>query len=253
MFDSNSGGGTTNPTTENPATEPNETNPLESLVGEGKKFRDVAALVKSLQHKDEFIEQLKSENNDLRSEVKSRTKLEEAIDRIRSLESNYKPKEENEEDNPRTTTSKEVDPEKIAQMAIKHLEARQAEERKKQNAENVKKELVNLFGEGGYEVALREKMKELNLTEEYVTRLAQDTPQLLIDYFRKSAPQRNAPQGTPGSQVNDGFFQNSQQTTKRNYKYYEKMKKTNPDQYTSSKVQWQMHQDAQKMGPAFFE
>jgi hypothetical protein len=253
MFESNSGGGTTNTSTENSATEQNETNPLDALVGEGKKFRDVAALVKSLQHKDEFIEQLKGENNELRSEVKSRTKLEEALDRLRTLEGNMKPKEEHEEDNPRTTTSKEVDPEKIAEMALKRIEARQVEEQKKRNAENVRKELVALFGEGGYEVALREKMKELNLTEEYVTRLAQDTPQLLIDYFKKSMPPRETPQGTSGSQVNEGFYKNAEQTTKRTYKYYEKMKKTNPDQYNSSKVQWQMHVDAQKLGPAFFD
>ena len=48
----------------------NPTDPIEALVGEGKPFKDLAALAKGKLEADEFVEQLKKENYEMRNAVK---------------------------------------------------------------------------------------------------------------------------------------------------------------------------------------
>ena len=65
------------PTTIDPAT---IENPLETLVGEGKKFKDADALARAAIEKDRFILQLQAENAQMRTSLKGEQKIDEFLD-----------------------------------------------------------------------------------------------------------------------------------------------------------------------------
>ena len=57
-------------------------NPLDQLVGEGKKFSNVEELVRSYNHSQQFIEQLQTETKGLREELGQRVGAEDLFRKI---------------------------------------------------------------------------------------------------------------------------------------------------------------------------
>lgn len=239
-----------NPDTGDHGTDPSNdetTDHFSELVGEGKKFKDVQSLARGKAESDRFISKLQSELEELRTELKGRMRLEEVLNKLSTPPSNSAaPQQDEEEEEPSSQTK----PQDISKL----IEQKLQEERKKlEFAENVKKvktKLMEVYG-SSYPSRLKEIARELEVSEDSLTRLAGENPKM---FFRTTGIDTTStkkddvftppPQGrTTGSSFNTG---------ERTKAFYDKLKKENPSEYWTPKIQSQMHKDAIRLGEKFF-
>lgn len=128
-------------------------NPLENLVGEGKKFKSVEDLAKSKIEADNFIETLKTENAQFKAQLAERVSLEEAIKALQTPKAPPVP-------NAPTERVEEKVPD-LSQRIKAELESVERDRILKNNVETVANKLVEVYGS-------EEKAKEVvnNLAKE---------------------------------------------------------------------------------------
>lgn len=204
---------------------------------------DVAKLAAAALAKDKHIKNVESENGELRSEVKTRIGLEEFLTKISN-----KPNEEdsaNKQGNQSPPNDDSVDIEKLVESKLTQIE----QNRMKQiNREKVNELLSKIWG-ADTASNFNKLQRDLGMTREELTGLAERSPEA---FFRVTGVKTDTPPppvGIPPSTINMNAGGGS---TVRNNAYYRELKKTNPTQYFSAKVQMQMHQDAAALGEKFF-
>lgn len=188
-------------------------NPLEALVGEGKKFSTAAELARAKIEADNFIEQLKRENAEYRKEVQEKITMDEFLTKVRS---EVLPKEQNQEGRlpPQNSEpdSKQVDLDKLVQAAI---EKREAYNKTQSNTQVVEAELTRQWGEQAGQ-KLQQKARELGTTLDKLKDLAQTSPELFYNAIglskTKTAPSitppasRGAPMAPSGGNSGQGYW-----------------------------------------------
>jgi hypothetical protein len=221
------------------------------LVGEGKKYADDAALARSRVEADAFIERLKTENNGLRNELKTRSTLEEVLDKMNNPPSNSNASSSNNQQSESGETA--LKPEDIARLVDERVVQREQDRRATENLNSVKQLLAQAYG-SDYAQKLHDEASSLGLSKEYVNNLAATAPKAL---FRLLGIDENTTQKTnndlftpPTSQVRN--FPSSGNSSEKTMKHYEALRKSNPSQYWSPATQNQMHKDAQRLGERFF-
>ncbi len=219
---------------------PNDSNPLDLLVGEGKKYKTIEDLAKSRLEADNFIEQLKTENKGLRDDLATRARLEEVVDRLASRNSQEDHDDgdnhalDNESRQPAFT---EKDLDKLLEAKITQKERERTAKENRQAALN---ELQRIYGNDASRI-LSERVEALGLDKEDINALAGKSPSALVSLISGKTSQER-PFTPPRSSVT------SPGTTTTNpepgsWDYYQKLKKDNPSLYWSPKVQHQMHND----------
>lgn len=212
-------------------------NAYEVLVGEGKKFRDNEALAKSTFHKDSFINQLQRENAELRQAQQKAMTIEE----IKTMILAAKPSQEVQTPpngqppvTPPAPTTQETD---LEALVATLLEKKESESKAKTNREKVTETLKEKFGADS-QMILNQKAKELNLSLEYLSKIANDSPNAFFRLIgvdtQVHTPQTAAPRSTTSVPLTD----NSRQA------YWENMKKSNPGEYFSQKNMMQRYKEA---------
>lgn len=227
------------------------------LVGEGKKYKDHKALAKAAAEKEFFIQRLQRENAEIRKDLETSVTLQKFMDQMKSKESNS---QENVRMNEQDNVHNEEQPKSSAltQEDIDTLVARKLQEaddkrRKEINATAVKQALVNTYG-SAYASVVDAKAKELGMTRETVNALAQNNPSAFMKLMditgNPATPSRPSTSSIPTSTVNRGINTDPQV---RNKAFYDAIKTKNPSEYWSPKIQNQLHNDAIKLGAAFFQ
>lgn len=248
----------------------NDQNVIEQLVGEGKKFRDVESLARSVIEKDAFIPKLQEENKELRSILKT---MESTNDRVNSMveilekvkgnlaggvrdpgsTSGIDPKASGGNDNQNTALTREE--------VKKLFDEMEETKRLDRNKALANKRLFEVHGEKAPEV-LKAKAEELGVTVEQMQDLARRSPNALLNMLgipqdRDPAKAKNpASQGGHRSSVNtDALGDNLPNGNVRNRTYYEKVKTDMgiAKFVMDRKLQIQMHKDMSALGDAFFE
>src|SRR5262245_42940262 len=133
---------------------------LEELVGDGKKFKDLAALAKGKAHSDHYITQkerqydaLYADYLELKKQSETTAKLQELIDRFENT-----PKED-------TNTSSgnlenQFDPSEIDSLLERKLSEAKVRERREANRKEVESKLIERYG-NNYKSALRQQVNSL--------------------------------------------------------------------------------------------
>lgn len=225
-----------------PVIDPNKDYSAE-LIGEGKKFKDVAALARGKVESDEFIKSLQSELSGLRQELQARGQLSEMIDKLhKPAEPAPAPLEQ------RDPLPKEVN---LDELFEKKFAERKAIERREANVRETQGKLIEAFG-NGYVDVLKAKAAELGMAPTQLNGLAAENPKALLRLV--------GAEGTVHQRTNDLFappppsqlqgFKPS--TTDRNKAYYDKIKAEDPNRYWSKDTQVAMHKDAMALGEKFF-
>ena len=224
---------------------------FEELVGEGRRYRDQEALAKSRMDADAHIKQVEAENQELRTrsasfteESTARARLEDLVDRLAKLQNNTNAttpaKVENE---PRVDLTK-ID-EIISQRVKGELNSYEVNNRERANQEMVRSQLKEQFGDN-YPTVVKERIKDLGLTEDRFNALAKEAPQFLLKTLG-TEERRETFQAPPRS--NSGYTPKGQ--PKRTWSYYQEMKKNDPNLYRNSNTIAQMERDAIALGDAF--
>lgn len=214
-------------------------NYLEDLVGEGKKYKDAEALAKAVLHKDRHISTIEGENKTFRDELKVRTTLEEFLDKMKTQE----PQQTNREtppDEKRQDSANQLDIEELLEKKLTERDSRTAAQR---NLQDVQKVLEQTYG-SSWKTELRRKATELSVGEDFLNDLASTKPQAflkLIEVDKTSEPE-----------LQNRTVRPSSESGKKNYAYYDKLRKEDPNRYLRPDVQNEMFSQAKLLGDAFY-
>ena len=230
---------------------------LEEYVGEGKKFKDAADLAKGKAHSDVFIARLQKEMDGLRTELSTRLKLEEFMDRMNSNNSTVGNGQITQTTATATsdgTATTALSPDDIEKVVEQKLRAKEQELRTAQNLSMTKEKLVEAFGEN-YVAELENRVNTLGLSKDLVNQLAKAEPRALFAMLgltgQQQARQQELLPSAPRGSVNTSSM-GLAVPAEKTYKDFEKLRKQNPGEYWSAKVQSEIHRQALKLGERFY-
>jgi hypothetical protein len=235
--------------------DPNK-NYLEELVGDGKKFKDVDALARGKAESDAFIENLKLEQKNLREdyqrlleENKTRTRLEDIIDKLSKAQEKPNDDPADTTGDNRGDTKSGIDPNEINSLIDSKINETRARERAEANLKLVKDKLSETYG-SKYPEALRETTEKLGLSTEEINRLAANSPQAVIELMAKATERFDI--APPQNRVNSSGF-TAKKPEVKNYSYFEKMRVEQPDKYNTPQIQQERWKSARELGEDFFD
>lgn len=204
--------------------------PLNSLVGEGKKFKTVEDLAKGKISSDAFIETLKREKEELESRL---TSLQVEMEKQKKTTSSVTP------NTPQSITSEES----IQALIDKSLSERERTTTRTRNLESAKKHLMDNFGERAEE-HLQTQASSMGLTKEKLLEIASDTPAIFMRLFPVEKPKTQNP--TSGN-VNTETLEFNQNSDISEYKALtEARKKQGVGRFYSDPANWKKLVEAKK-------
>lgn len=218
--------------------------PLDLLVGEGKKFKTNAELAKAKLESDRFIEQLQNEAAELRKEVSGKQTIDEIMTQIKSLST---PPAVPNAQQPQAPATPDTD--SIADLVAKLLEQKESERKSQTNEQLVSNTLKEKFG-ADTQLHLTKKAQELGVSLDYLKSVAKSAPSA---FFRLIGIDESRPQTiTPSAIRSPNQPQIQPDPNVRNKAYYDRLKMVSPTEYFSPKIQNQMYKDAMKLQESFY-
>lgn len=227
----------------------NDNNGAEVLVGEGRKYKTVEELAKAYLNADNFIEQLKDENRQLREKMVESKTVDDVLSKLESSLAASNDKGAN-------TSTTGLDAQavmKLVEQTVTGLETRKSKE---SNLVKANEMLKAQFGEKYREVYECEASTP-ELRETY-KRLAEVSPEKFIALFGGKSD-GNLSTGSvtdSGNRVNSAVTTNLGQgnraTTPGTKEYYNEMRRKDPSKYYSQAVQLEIHKAAIENSKLFY-
>lgn len=215
--------------------------PVEQLVGEGKKFQSVQDLARAKLEADRFIERLKQEAAELRQEVSRQMTIEEIMTQIKNSQTPQAPQQSL---TPEPRQPEVQDTPDIESVVEQLLSKKEAEKRQKENERVVADKLTSTFGQDA-QLHLNKKARELGVSLEYLKGLAKESPQV---FFRVTGLDAPAPQPAPVSVAPQSRVQALPQGTgARDKAFYERLKAQDRAKYFHPDTQLQLYKDMKKV------
>ncbi len=231
-----------------------DNNPLEALVGEGKKFKTVEDLAKSKLESDNHIARIQAENDELRRKVLESQTVEDILARIeagRQTPPVPNPNPSPEAHQPAKPDGNEVNLQAEIQRV---LQESKTQERVQTNVAEVTRVLVERFGdETKANEYIKSRASELGVGVEFLQEVATKSPKAFFTTVGLDA-QPPAPNNRPSQgDVNPQALKNhSPGVQPKTYKWWDSLRKENPTAYFSEKMTMQRHKEALEAGEAFF-
>lgn len=162
------------------------------------KYKDLPTALQALQHSQEYIPQLKQENETLRSEVErlkaelgQRETLEETVSRLTA---------KGESNQPTPQELQGLTPEQVEELLEQRLSERDQRQLAQANASQVEQAILKKYGEKAREV-VQSKAQEYGMSLSELQQWASKNPKAVLALFEvKPTPQGNSQ--TPSSSVN---------------------------------------------------
>lgn len=232
-----------------------QTTALETLVGEGKKFKDLEALAVGKVEADAFIATLQNQINVLAEELKNANISAERKSTLENLMSSLtnttKPPSETKPGNQPQEKGNQSPSGLSHDDVVKLLNAREQEAAQTRNLEAAYAPVRKLYGEKTDEV-LNAKAKELGMSREALDNLAKTAPQAFVNVVGvNSRDNSTRPMASHSSVSNPGGTVAGGEV--RNKAYYDKLSKEMGSWkfVTDKKIQIQLHKDMQALGDAW--
>lgn len=224
-------------------------NPLETLVGEGKKYKTVEELAKAYLHADQTIAQRNREHEELRVELAARQSVEELLQKASTPNPATQPEPEAHQPAKPALTADE-----LAALVRNEISKTSQEAQTASNVNTVASKLIEIYGdEAKANAYVRQRAAELGVSVEFLQDAAAKSPKAFFTVIGLDEKAVNA--SPTRSDVNPQAFSQSNpgQVKAGTYKFYESLRKSNPSAYFSPKIQNQMHREALEKGSSFFE
>lgn len=194
------------------------------------------------------LDDLKKDYLELRERHQAGTELKDLIDQLKS-----KPQQDDDSQNTnRDNNQPAIKPEDIEQLVSKrtaeHLNAHLESQKQLVNFNTVQAKLREQFGED-YQSVYKQRLDTLGLSREYADELARSHPQVFMKTFELDTQRQAENAVLPRNQQRPNTF--APKTVKRDWNYYQELKKTNPRMYLDPKIAVQMHDDAIALGADF--
>ena len=212
-------------------------------VGEGKQYATQEDLAKGKLEADQFIEQLKTENKELREDISKRPTLDDVRD-IMKLQ-----------DESQNATSSELDEEALNKIVDSRFENIQLKKTASGNIKESSDKMVSLYGAKANEQVAK-KAEELGVTVEYLQDQAARSPAMfysIMGVSEDASTQTVAGNQTAQGQNTEQFNKTQHGTKEGTWGYYEELRKEDPKKYFSPKVQNEMFQMRKEKSADFYK
>lgn len=231
-------------------TEVNDNNERTDLYNKWKD-KSLDEVIKAKVESDLFIktqnarlDDLRNDYLKLREEATAKVSLQDLIARQEQLLANP--------DRTVTTQTEEtkpsLKPEDIEALLEQKFTQRDKLSKETENFNFVKAKLKEMYGDKASEV-LKQRMDTLGLDQAFTDDLARSHPQVFLKTFGVEETYRQQDTAPPRSSQRQTSFAPTVQ--KRDWNFYQEMKKTNPRMYLDPKIAIQMHNDAIALGSDF--
>ena len=232
---------------------------LGELVGDDKRYKTPQALASSKVEGDNHIKRLERELRGLRDELSSKSSVEALLTEMKTLNQNSVSTDDGSTSGDNQASSEaqlqsNITPEQIDRIVAQRLLKERSDYRENENF-NLVKETLSSLGEAG-SAALSKVQTDYGMSKEQVNGLARSNPKALLALLPQ-ATGGSVEEGSSASLFTQGNLDSqrvapsSGVTGRRDWAYYEKMRKSNPDSYWSRDTQTQLHNDAIALGEDF--
>jgi type IV secretory pathway VirJ component len=224
------------------------TNPLEVLVGEGKKFKTVEDLAKGKLEADRFISELQRQTAELQEELKKNLYEKEVLASLQA-KATATGDVSNAGQKTTSTTEGETKPKPgeadIESLIEKTIQERERKNIASQNLSAVESHLTEAYGTEAQKV-VNQKAKELGLTVQRMQELAAESPTAFLSLLGEKPKQPLT--------IKDGSVRTESlglQGATRDWAYYQKLRRENPKLYFTPATQQQLMKDKIAAGDKF--
>lgn len=231
---------------------------IEQYVGEGKKYSNVGELAKAYANADRHIVEL---NSDLAKNKSELTSVKDLLmtNLLNDPNEIKEPTPPNEQQPPAeppvTPTPPAEDGVDLSQKIEDALVEREAMQRRKVNATNTEKVMLEQFENREAAIkAVEDRAKQLSVEPTFISNLAFESPTAFFELMgiNPDLAPRNTDTPAPRSDVNPQRLADANPRTKEGtYRFYSELRKSDPAKYRSAEVQNQMMKDAE-VNPNFY-
>jgi hypothetical protein len=248
--------GTETTQTTQPEQTQEETSPQGSFLSKlveakGENWKDPEVLAKGKIEADGYIQTLEGQLTQMREDLKKKEYQEEVLEQLqkKATEStavnNGVPNNNNSNTDGENTT-RNISEEDLKSLVEQTLTQREADAVTKTNLQRVDEELDKSFGTNAEEV-VKKKAAELGMSMDRLSEIASESPNAFFTLIGE--PKSTFNPMVNGSVRTEGV--NMQVSTDRNWQYYQKLRRENPNQYYEPKMQQQLLQDRMRLGDNF--
>ena len=224
---------------------------LQKLVeAKGDNWKDPEVLAKGKLEADGYIKNLEDQIAQMREDMKKQDYQAQILEQLQNKAAETTtaqtamPNDNGSTETQNTTAS--LSENDLESLVEKTLVKREQDSVIKQNLSQVDQELVNSFGTEA-EATVRKKAEELGMSLSRLRDIAAESPTAFFSLIGQ--PQKTFSPMVQGSVRTEGV--NMQASNTRDWNYYQKLRRENPNQYYSPKVQQQLIQDRMNMGDKF--
>lgn len=237
LFSDASDGNQSDPVSSHSHTTGDDGNPLESLVGEGKKFKTIEDLARGKMESDKFIAQMQREQQELREELNKRLTVEEVLAKIEERQKASKSAASEDDDTESYTPegNRGVDLSAIEKLVESKFNEAQSMADQRRNMQSVKNIMRERFG-SNYVRVMEEKLEELGVGKDWANGLAATQPKAFLSLMGTPSKPPGDVTSPPQTQV-----RSTTSTGHKTFADFEKLRKEDPARYFSKDVQMEMH------------
>jgi hypothetical protein len=221
----------------------NEGDPLNELVGEGKKYKTVEDLARSRLEADQHIGKLEVENAALRQAVLTEVDPAEMLRKVQAAKGsgNAVPNQSNQ--SPVAPLSEE--------RVLELLSAREENQKRQQNKAVYDNALAKAFGEKTAEV-LANRLGELGMDKDSLEALAVKNPTAALRILGVNSGGSAGSGSLTGSVTTEAYLSEKLNGEVKNFAYFNKLRQDLKERFYEPEVQREMWQARQKLGEKFW-
>jgi len=204
-----------------------------ALVGEGKKYKTVDDLAKAYVNADDFIEQLKAENRELKEKVVATKTIDDVLERLKQQQSQSV-------DQP---TNGSIAPSDLARLVEQTVTGMETKKQRESNLLKADAKMKEVFGEKA-----AEKFAEVAATPDLkrvYMELASVDPDKFVSLFAGTNVLKNTASADASGGVNttvnySSTNQGGRVNTPGTKEYFDNVRRTNPSVYYGQEFQLKM-------------
>lgn len=218
------------------------------LVGEGKKYKDPVAAGRALAEKDAHIARIERENKEYREKVKTTQTLEEIVNQIREARALEQSNQNDGDNQGRNLETPAIKKEDIEALLEERLTKRDRDNIERNNLSSVMEMAEKVLGPN-YQRELEKRRQALGLGQDFLTDVARKNPKAfakIMELDEKKDMSLFSPPVTERNPVSNGH------DPKKNWKYYQKLRRDNPQAYAEAERSLEILRAAENLGEAFY-
>jgi len=224
-----------------------EDNWLEKVIEEkGEQWKDPQVIAKGYYNAQEYIKELERQTAEQREDLAKKAGVEELLEQLQKGQAQPpagEPSAHNGGTESGEQTTQTDSEERLKSLIEETLTSRERQNSQEQNLIEADKKLSETFGTEAKAV-VEKRARELGMDMDRLKSLAAESPTAFFTLIGEQTKKESNPTTAGSVNTAAGAFN---QSSKRDFQYYQQLRRSDPKQYYTPKIQNQMVQDRQSM------